>query len=119
LQRFSITAAPAPPDGGDSSPVRSVPVRPKPTFRASDDGKVPRWERGGTPAALAGLLHDNNRHQEINGPRQSHVLAAIQAELPGLFTAEAQGEKAVFAQETNRADHSPRGGPLCCPSNRT
>ena len=49
----------------------------------------------------AGQLH---RHQEVHGRCQPHVLAAFQVELAGFFAAEAEGQKAVLAQESKGAD---------------
>ncbi len=59
-----------------------------------------------------GSPRHRHRHQEIGRRRQPHVPATIQAELPGLFAAEAQREEAVLAQEPDWADDSVRGRSL-------
>ena len=60
----------------------------------------------------ANLPRHGHGHQNVRRRSQPHVLAAFQAELPGFFAAEAQGEETVLAKEPDWADHSMGFGTL-------
>jgi hypothetical protein len=69
----------------------------------------PAWRRWTPGPRLTGHRH---RHHELRRGGESHVLATFQVELTGFFATEAQGQKAVLAQEPDRAYDAVSDGPL-------